>query len=323
MAEFVSKFIEYAKANRHKASTIYAKECLLRVHIVPVLGAKRLDQITDVDVQALKVRLAEHAPKTVNNVLSVLSKMLRVAKRLKVITTMPVENFDLLKVPEVAVLPFCTFEEYAALVPAAERLDPRVVVAVLLGGDAGLRAGEVMALEQTDVSRIPGTVTVERQVWRGNVDSPKSGKGRVIPMTAALRAALAQVRHLQGQLVLLQDDGTRITAKVLRAWMESAQRLARLKPTGNFHLLRHVLLAPCDAERARQDDPRAGRPPPHHDDDAVHAPRQGPEAAGDQVARQPAGGERAGRPWRRRGGGTAGKEKAPGCPGARWSGKRE
>ncbi len=43
--------------------------------------------------------------------------MLRVAKRLKVITTLPVENFDLLKVPEVAVPPFYTFEEYAALVP--------------------------------------------------------------------------------------------------------------------------------------------------------------------------------------------------------------
>jgi site-specific recombinase XerD len=31
-----------------------------------------------------------------------------------------------------------------------------------------------------------------------------------------------------------------MTAKVLRAWMKSAQRLAGLKATGNFHILRHT-----------------------------------------------------------------------------------
>lgn len=125
VAEFAPKFIEYAKANRHKASTIYAKESMLRVHLVPALGAKRLDQITEVDVQALKVRLAEYAPKTVNNVLSVLSKMLRVAKRLKVIPAVPVENFDLLKVPEAAVPPFYlrhTFSSHLAMRNAPARV---------------------------------------------------------------------------------------------------------------------------------------------------------------------------------------------------------
>lgn len=240
LGEFEPRFIEYAKANRHKASTVYAKESILRVHLIPVLGARRLDEITDADVQTLKVKLAEHKPKTVNNVLTVLSKLLRVAVRLKVISAMPVENFDLLRVPESAVPPFYTFEEYAALVAAAERLDRRLLTAVLLGGDAGLRAGEVMALEQTDVSRANGVITIERQVWRGKVDSPKSGKGRSVPMTAALRAAVVAVRHLRSPLVLVQDDGTMLTAKVLRRWMKSAQRLAGLKATGNFHILRHT-----------------------------------------------------------------------------------
>ena len=180
------------------------------------------------NVQALKVKLAGHAPKTVNNVLTVLSKLLRVAVRLKVISAMPVEHFDLLKGPEVAVPPFYTFEEYATLLAAAERLDPRILVAVLLGGNAGLRAGEVMALEQTDVSRANDVITIERQVWRGKVDSPKSGKGRSVPMTTTLRRASAAVRHLRSAFVLVQDDGTMLTAKVLRRWMKSAQRLVGL-----------------------------------------------------------------------------------------------
>jgi integrase len=208
-------------------------------HLVPLLGAKRLDEITDVDVQALKVRLADCKPKTVNNVVVVLSKMLRVAKRLKVIDALPVESFELLKVTPSTVA-FYTFEEYAALVAAAQRLDARILAAVLLGGDAGLRAGEVMALEQTDVSRANRLITIERQVWRGVVDTPKGGKGRSVPMTEKLSAALAGVRHLRGGRLLLQDDGSEATAKVLRSWMKSAQRLAGLKATGNFHVLRHT-----------------------------------------------------------------------------------
>ncbi len=239
VAEFKERFIEHAKANRQKASTVYAKESILRGHLVPVLGTKRLDEITDADVQALKVTLAERKPKTVNNVLATLSKLLRVAKRLGVIDTLPVESFELLKAPQGAV-PFYTFEEFAALVAAAERHDPRTLAAVLLGGDAGLRAGEVIGLELPDVSRANKLITVERQVWRSVVDTPKGGRGRPVPMTDKLAAALAAVRHLRRTRVLLQDDGSELTAKALRSWMKSAQRLAGLKPTGNFHILRHT-----------------------------------------------------------------------------------
>jgi integrase len=172
-------------------------------------------------------------------VLATLSKLLRVAKRLGVIRAVSVEFFELLKVPPPAVA-FYTFEEYLALVAAAEQLDPRTLAAVLLGGDAGLRAGEVIGLELTDVSRANRLITVERQVWRGVVDSPKGGKGRSVPMTEKLSAALARVRHLRGARLLLQDDGSELTPKVLRGWMKSAQRLAGLKATGNFHILRHT-----------------------------------------------------------------------------------
>lgn len=40
--------------------------------------------------------------------------------------------------------------------------------------------------------------------------------------------------------MLVQDDGTMLTAKALRGWVKSVQRLAGLRPTGNFHILRHT-----------------------------------------------------------------------------------
>jgi len=59
-------------------------------------------------------------------------------------------------------------------------------------------------------------------------------------MTKKLAVALSAVRHLRGNRLLVQDDGSEVTAKVLRAWMKSAQRLAGLRVTGNFHVLRHT-----------------------------------------------------------------------------------
>ena len=61
--------------NRHKPSGIASTESILRWHLVPTLGAKRLDAITNEQVQRLKLALSHRAPKTVNNVLTVLSTL--------------------------------------------------------------------------------------------------------------------------------------------------------------------------------------------------------------------------------------------------------
>ena len=52
-------------------------ESILKWHLVPTLGPKRLDAITNEQVQRLKLALANRAPKTVNNVLTVLSTLLK------------------------------------------------------------------------------------------------------------------------------------------------------------------------------------------------------------------------------------------------------
>ena len=71
LEEFASRFIEgHAEANRQKPSGVAAKQTILRMHLVPAFGAKRLDAITNEDIQRLKLRLNDRAPKTVNNVLT-------------------------------------------------------------------------------------------------------------------------------------------------------------------------------------------------------------------------------------------------------------
>ena len=80
LAEFAPRFVDgHARANRHKPSGINGIESILKWHLVPAFGSKRLHAITNEQVQRLKLALSERAPKTVNNVLTVLSTLLKKA----------------------------------------------------------------------------------------------------------------------------------------------------------------------------------------------------------------------------------------------------
>ncbi len=252
VSDFAPRFIRgYAKAGQQKQSGIDAKESILKHHILPRLGGKRLDEITDEDIASLKATFAEGIPdghggfkvkptdkiKTINNRLTVLGKLLRVAVEWKVIPAMPC-TIRLLKVPEQE-LPFYEQDIYDRLVDAAAKVDPRAHVIVLLGGDAGLRRGEIIGLFQTDVDFARGQLTVQRSAYKGKLGPTKSKKNRTIPMTKALAAALKDLRHLRGERVLYRDDGTPLTPKKIRMWMEQVERRAGLPVTGAVHILRH------------------------------------------------------------------------------------
>ncbi len=99
LVAFAPRFLDgHARANRQKPSGIAAKEMIVRVHLAPALGARRLDAIVNEEVQRLKHRLLEKAPKTVNNVLTVLNVLLKKAVEWDVIERMPC-TIKLLPVP--------------------------------------------------------------------------------------------------------------------------------------------------------------------------------------------------------------------------------
>jgi integrase len=164
---FAQRFIDgHARANRQKPSGIAAREMLLRVHLVPFLGHKRLNAITSEDVQRFKESLVVKAPKTVNNALTVLSVALRKAVEWDVIERMPC-RIQLLPVPKTSAT-FHDFEQYERLVETASALDRQTELIVLLGGDAGLRCGEMIALElarrrSDQTSDVHRTIGLERR----------------------------------------------------------------------------------------------------------------------------------------------------------------
>jgi integrase len=202
LTAFAPRFIEgHARANRQKAGGIVQKETVLRVHLVPFLGRKPLDAIASEDMHRLKHNLREKAVKTTNNVLTVLNTMLKKAIEWDVIDRMPCA-VRLLKVPERS-MDFYDADDYEQMVTAAAHIGANAHLAVLLGGDAGLRGGEMRALEWSDVNfkKSPPLLRVERNDWRGQVATTKGNRGRFVPLTARLAAALKRYRHMRTRAV--------------------------------------------------------------------------------------------------------------------------
>jgi integrase len=100
---------------------------------------------------------------------------------------------------------------------------------VLLGGDAGLRLGEIIALEWRDVELNARRLTVQRSEWLGHVTVPKGGRSRQLPMTQRLTAALKAARHLRSERGLCLADGALITRDRVIKGIRGAQRIAGIE----------------------------------------------------------------------------------------------
>src|SRR3954451_17691987 len=102
---------------------------------------------------------------------------------------------------------FYDFDEYERLVAATSSVDATAYLIVLLGAEAGLRCGEMIAIEWRDVDLGKRQICVQRSAWNGQVTTPKGGRMRYVPLTLRLAAAFRGHRHLRSPNVLCQDDG--------------------------------------------------------------------------------------------------------------------
>lgn len=185
----------------------------------------------------MKTKLTGRSAKTVNNILTVLNTMLRTAVEWGVIETMPCRIRLLPTITRSAA--FHDFEAFDRLVMAAQEFGSTAKVIVLLGGHAGLRCGEMMALEWTDVDLVEGQLTVARSDWKGQVTAPKGGRIRHVPLTDRLTAALNDHPRVRGRRVLTDPEGQPLTQKAVQCIVRRAALRAGVSPTG-VHVLRHT-----------------------------------------------------------------------------------
>lgn len=155
----------------------------------------------------------------------------------------------------------------------ARAFGPRDELVVLLGGDAGLRRGELLALEWSDFDVKRNTLHVQWAVWQGHVTPPKSGRSRRLPLTERLARALKAYRHPPQSSRAVPRRRDRAREGCVRASNGTRNETGRAPGVeGPPPPASHVLLPSRHARRASEGDPgaRGARQPQYHS--PVHAP---------------------------------------------------
>jgi integrase len=235
---------EWVVAQDNKPAEREAKESIFKHHLKPFFGEMKLDEIDVGAINRFRARLLEMklSKKRINNILAVLSKALRYADDVKLISAP--RKIGLLKVerPEIE---FWELEEYARILAAAKKEGAAIYAATCLAGEAGLRVGEVKALRwREDVDLVARTITVNQQMRRGVVGTPKGRTRRTVPMTETLYEALRAMSVVREGYVVLDHIGLGVTRRakheenVIKRLMERLCRKAGL-PESGWHRLRH------------------------------------------------------------------------------------
>jgi integrase len=241
--DFVPVYLASSRLG-NKISWYLTKKSILTTHIVPRLGDLRLDEITFAVVEDFKIALAEtqHArvkgrvrylhPKTINNVLTALQHMLRVARKRDLIEKVP--EFVPMKTPP-SKFDFLTFDDADRLIAHAVG-EWRTMIIVALR--TGLRRGELLGLRWEDVDLVRGKIFVRQNYVCCVFGDPKSGKPREVPLSGQARQALEAHRHVRGELVFCDAEGRPLRRSAMEHGLWRMCRLAKLRPIG-WHTLRH------------------------------------------------------------------------------------
>jgi integrase len=236
--EFEKRFVEIYAATNNKPSEVGSKKSMLKHHLVPAFGHMKLDQVGVREIEEYKARKLNDAkhpldPKTVNNQLTCLRRMLMVAVEWGELAHAPPIKW--LRVPAQA-FDFLSFEEAERLLGAA---DEGWVAMITTAAKTGLRQGELLGLRWEDVDLRAGRLVVRQAVAKGIVGTPKNGRAREIPLSDEARAALKAHRHLRGPLVFCGDDGRMLTSESCKWPLWRACKRAGLRRIG-WHVLRHT-----------------------------------------------------------------------------------
>ncbi len=235
-----------------KPSTIVGYEAAMRLRIIPVLGKRRLSDVTRGDLTAIAERMLGEGrdASSVRNALMPVRLIFRRALDAGTVTVNPTAGLALPS-PQGRRDRIATPAEAATLLAAVPESDRALWATALL---AGLRLGEVAALDWSAIDFERGVIVVDRS-WcpkSGTFVAPKSKAGRrEVPIIGPLRALLAEHRLRTGRrvgLVFGRDGARPFNASALRVRALAAWAAAEVR----------VLSCDVDAER------RDGRPIPAH-----------------------------------------------------------
>jgi len=201
-AQFAKHYIEtYAKVTT-KINTWRGYECILKNHLLPVWGERRMCDIKRADVKALVLEKQNdgHKVGTVNNIKNLISGIFNLALEEEIVQANPATNVcKYIRMPErkkcIAVL---SKDEVSALLGLVLQKYPQHYPVLLCAFRTGMRMGELAGLAWDDVNFDANMIQVRRSYSHGLFSTPKNRKHRYVDMSQQLKQTL--LRHQSAQL---------------------------------------------------------------------------------------------------------------------------
>lgn len=250
-------------AQQVKESTFIKYHTIIHKHLSPSLGSVCVEDMTHELIEDFVTGLLRGerpsgrplAPRTTAHILSVLRSILRFARRSGAVIPCDGSSVRIRRKPtDIRVL---TMAEQGTLCSYLYRDMTLRDAGILLSLFAGLRVGEVCALQWADISLSEGTLTVRSTMQRIQnlepegprtrimISTPKTAtSARMIPLPEDLTRQLARLPGEHRGFFLTGREDTYIEPRCMQHYF--ARTLERLGIRhANFHALRHTFATRC------------------------------------------------------------------------------
>jgi integrase/recombinase XerC len=243
LEQFVTTTFEEQFMPNYRPATVLRYRALLRQGLLTALGAFRVDAIGATEYRAFAATLQKRGVQ-LKGPLNLVKTLLRAARAAGVLERLP-ELPSLVK-PSKKLPRAPSREEVAAIIAVAPAW---LKVALGLGAYAGLRSGEIRALEVRDVELGRRRLHIRRALSEDVVCSTKSDAERFAPIPEPLLPHLTEVVRLKlpKARVVTLPSGKELTRQRLLSDIRRVQLKAGLEPW-TMHSFRHFFCS----ELARQ-----------------------------------------------------------------------
>ena len=185
VADYMIFWLETDLKKRTDSHETYYNYCgIVKNHIVPILGKKKMMDVTRGDIQKLFNTKTDYSRSVAEQVKTIMNVSFRYAVTIKVIPNSPVDGIGLPKAEKpqqrsgfrtrnIDTQKTLTMEQIQVLLEKSK--DTPIHMQVLLNVLMGLRRSEINGVKYSDVDYINHTLKVERQVYEKNRNRKKRG----------------------------------------------------------------------------------------------------------------------------------------------------
>ena len=253
LSEWLNNYVKIASKHR----TIERYYEIVRQHIVPRIGECELDDLTPMLLQKHiselltvgNIRTGKGlAASSVNSIITVIQNSLHIAHSLGLIKEQVGDKIKRPKLTERAVECF-SLDEQKKIEQAVLQSKKLHMIGVLVGLYTGLRIGELIAVEWSDIDLENRLLSVNKTCHYGKdatgiytriIESPKTESSiRIVPLPKQLIPLLKECKRQSKATLLVSNNGVGVSVRTYqRNFDVMLQKLGI--PHRGFHALRHT-----------------------------------------------------------------------------------